>query len=605
MVYPASELMATYRITGPDGAIYDVTAPDNASQADVLSYAKQNYSKQPPSNLAPLTADPTDGMSGLDKFRAGAGKAFADLGRGVGQMVGLTDRQDVAESRRLDAPLMNTGAGLGGNIAGNVAALLPTAMIPGANTYTGAAAIGAATGALQPSTSTGETLRNTALGGFAAPATLGAVRGGQALYQGARGLVEPLTQAGQERIAADVLRRSATDPARAAQMAAQGRELVPSSRPTLGQVAQDPGLAQLERTILNNPEYAGALQQRMGDQKLARLSAIKDVAGRGDYYDDIVKGRSIFAAEDYSKALNQGVDPQMAKAMAPQIQSLMERPSIQAAQKDAIRLAKENGVALTDTNSLQGLDWVKKALDNKISMAASPGSSIGKEDLRALVQTKNDLMATLEQIAPAYKEANQNYAAMSRQINSSEVAQSLLDKLNKPGSRYMQPGTAREMGDAYSDALAKSFDSVKKATGMEKDITQVMSKQDIQALENVARDLGRKSFAQEAGKATGSNTAQNLASQNMLRRMLGPTGLPESWAESTMLQSLLSPVQMGSKLTGADKKIMDRIAMSLLDPMDGVGLLSSPRSIPNVGLLGAPESQRYLPALGLLGVTQR
>lgn len=596
--------MATYRITGPDGATYEVTAPDNASQAEVLSFAQKNYA-QKESSLPPLTADPTDGMSGMDKFRAGAGKAFADLGRGVGQMVGLVDRQDVAESRKRDAALMNTGAGMGGNIAGNVAALLPTAMIPGANTYTGAALIGAGTGLMQPSTSTSETLGNVALGGTLAPATLGAVRGGQALYQGGKGLIEPLTKAGQERIAADVLRRSATNPQQAAQLASQAKPLVPGSQPTLAQVAQDPGLAQLERTILNNPEYAPALQQRLGAQKVARLNAIKDIAGRGDHYDEIEAGRRLFAAQDYAEAMKAGVDPKMAKAMAPQIQSLMERPSIQAAQKDAVRLAKESGVELSDTTSLQGLDWIKKALDNKISTAAQPGSSIGKEDLRALVQTKSDLMKTLEQIAPGYKQANDNYAAMSGQINSMDVARGLLDKLNKPGSRYMQPGTAKEMGDAYSDALAKSFDSVKKATGMDKDITQVMSKQDIQALENVARDLGRKSFAQEAGKATGSNTAQNLASQNMLRRMLGPTGLPETWAESTMLQSLLSPVQMGSKLSGADRKILDRIASGLLDPMDGIGLLSAPQTIPNVGLLGAPSSQRYLPAMGLLGVTQR
>jgi hypothetical protein len=596
--------MATYRITGPDGGTYEVTAPDGASQADVLAYAQKNYAKKEPS-LPPLTADPTDGMSGTERFLAGAGKAFADLGRGAGQWVGAVDRKDVAESRKRDAALMNTGAGMGGNIAGNVAALLPTAMIPGANTYTGAAAIGAVTGALQPSVSTAETAGNIGLGGVVAPATLGAVRGAQALYQGGKGLVEPLTKAGQERIAADVLRRSATNPQQAMQMAGQAKPLVTGSQPTLAQVAQDPGLAQLERTILNNPEYAGALQQRLGDQKVARLSAIKDIAGRGDHYDEIEAGRRLFANQDYAEAMKAGVDPKMAKAMAPQIQSLMERPSIQAAQKDAVRLAKESGVELSDTTSLQGLDWIKKALDNKISMATQPGSSIGKEDLRALVQTKNDLMKTLEQIAPAYKQANDNYAAMSGQLNSMDVARGLLDKLNKPGSRYMQPGTAREMGDAYSDALAKSFDSVKKATGMDKDITQVMSKQDIKVLENVARDLGRKSFAQEAGKATGSNTAQNLASQNMLRRMLGPTGLPETWAESTMLQSLLSPVQMGSKLSGADKKIMDRIAQGLLDPMEGIGLLSSPQTIPNVGLLGAPSSQRYLPALGLLGVTQR
>lgn len=551
--------------------------------------------------------DPTEGMNEGEKFRSGMGKAFTDLARGAGQYVGLVDRADVAESRKLDSPLMKTGAGLSGNIAGNVAALLPTAMIPGANTYTGAATIGAISGALQPSTSTGETLTNTALGGVIAPATLGVVRGGQALYQAGKGLAEPFTKAGQDRLAAEVLRRSATDPAKAAQMAAQARQLVPGSENTLAQVAQDPGLAQLERTLLNNPEAAAPFQQRFGAQRMARLDAVKDIAGRGDHYDEIKAGRALFANEDYSKALSQGVDKNMAKALQPQIQSLMERPSILSAQKDAIRLAKESGETLTDFGSVKGLDWLKKALDNKISMAAAPNSSIGKADLQALVQTKSDLMKTLEQIAPAYKEANQNFAAMSEQVNGMDVARTLLDKLNKPGSRYMQPGTAREMGDAYSTELAKSFDTVKKATGLNKDITQVMPAKDIASLENVARDLGRKSFSETAGGAKGSPTAQNLTSQNMLRRILGPTGLPETWAESNLLQGLLSPVQIGSKLSGADKKIMERIAQGLLDPADGIGLLSQPAAIRSVGLLGAPTTQRYLPALslGLLGASSQ
>lgn len=114
---------------------------------------------------APISADPTEGMSGLDKFRAGMGKAFYDLGRGAGQMVGLVSRDDVAESRRLDAPLMDTGAGVAGNITGNVAAFAPTALIPGANTVTGAGLAGAGMGLLAPSTSTKETVTNVLLGG--------------------------------------------------------------------------------------------------------------------------------------------------------------------------------------------------------------------------------------------------------------------------------------------------------------------------------------------------------------------------------------------------------------------------------------------------------
>jgi hypothetical protein len=108
--------------------------------------------------------DVTGGMSGLDKFRAGMGKAFYDLTRGAGQLVGAVSREDVAESRRLDAPLMDTGAGVAGNLVGNVAPLALTAAIPGANTVVGAGIVGAGAGLLQPSTSTRETLTNVGLG---------------------------------------------------------------------------------------------------------------------------------------------------------------------------------------------------------------------------------------------------------------------------------------------------------------------------------------------------------------------------------------------------------------------------------------------------------
>lgn len=111
---------------------------------------------------------------------AGAGKALYDIGRGAGQFLrsgiekasprlaaasGLPTQADIDEARALDAPLMATGAGMGGNFAGNVAATVPAMFVPGANTYVGATTLGALMGASQP-VATGESrLLNTALGG--------------------------------------------------------------------------------------------------------------------------------------------------------------------------------------------------------------------------------------------------------------------------------------------------------------------------------------------------------------------------------------------------------------------------------------------------------
>lgn len=142
-----------------------LVAADKAGDVTAAKALAAEITRVRTPKLEPLTANPTDGMSGLDKFRAGIGKAFADTARGAGQLVGVVDRDDVAESRKLDSALMNTKAGVAGNLAGNVALIAPTAAIPGAATIPGAAAIGAGVGLLQPSTSTGETLTNVVAGG--------------------------------------------------------------------------------------------------------------------------------------------------------------------------------------------------------------------------------------------------------------------------------------------------------------------------------------------------------------------------------------------------------------------------------------------------------
>ena len=161
--------MAKFTITSPDGQKFTVNAPDGATQEQVMQFARAQFNQGPKETDASKASwdrmtDPTSGMSGSDKFFAGAGKAITDIARGAGQFVGLVNRGDVAESRKLDAPLMNSGAGTAGNVAGNVAALASTARIPGVNTIAGGAAVGSLMGLLQPSTSTGETVGNLALG---------------------------------------------------------------------------------------------------------------------------------------------------------------------------------------------------------------------------------------------------------------------------------------------------------------------------------------------------------------------------------------------------------------------------------------------------------
>lgn len=97
--------------------------------------------------------DPTAGMSHTEKALVGYGKAASDIWRAIKQRTGIGDQdalqKEIDESKRLDAPLMATGAGLAGNIAGNVAlTAVPGAGVVRAVGMAAPAAIGAARAAM-------------------------------------------------------------------------------------------------------------------------------------------------------------------------------------------------------------------------------------------------------------------------------------------------------------------------------------------------------------------------------------------------------------------------------------------------------------------------
>lgn len=535
---------------------------------------------------------PTVGMSTFERVAAGVGKSIYDTARGLGQVVGLTSRDDVREARARDQALSDTTAGKVGEIGGNIAQMIPLAFVPGAGTVKGAAIIGGLTGAAQQSESTGETLQNMALGGAAGGGSILAGRGLASGYQALTGALRPMTKAGQRQIAAELLQTSATNPQAAARKLARARELVPGSAPTVGQSADDAGLAQLERTLFNKPETAGPLNARYAQQLAARQKAIGDVAGTPQFRADIEEGRRIFAAEDYGNAMKAGIDPDMAKALQPQIDSLMRRPSMQEAQATARRLAADNDIALTDFGSLEGMDWLKKALDNQISKAAQPGSSIGKAELRSLMQTKDDLMKTLEQIAPGYKAANDNFAAMSKQVNAQDVAADLQGKLFKD----LQWGGNKQTAATYRNALSDALESIQRQTGQNRALADVMPTRDVNALESIARDLVRQEAGQNLGRAVGSPTMQNMLGQNLMERIVGPLGAPKGMAQNALMQTLSRPY--GFVARAAEPSINDLLAEAMVNPALARQLLQQAAQPSAVGRI-ANSAERYLPVPAL------
>lgn len=68
--------MAKYRITGPDGGTYEITAPDDASEADVLAYAQRNagMTKAPEVEALASTPPPVSARQAEDQSMAALGK---------------------------------------------------------------------------------------------------------------------------------------------------------------------------------------------------------------------------------------------------------------------------------------------------------------------------------------------------------------------------------------------------------------------------------------------------------------------------------------------------------------------------------------------------
>lgn len=155
--------MPVYEISIPGRGTYQVESPNPLSDAAAYRAAMGQADME-------RMADPTAGMGAGERFAAGAGKAVADIWRGAKQIAGTESQAEVDEAKRRDAPLMRTGAGAAGNIAGGAALFAPTAFVPGANTYTGAALAGAAMGALQPTAEGESRLANTAFGAGAGTA---------------------------------------------------------------------------------------------------------------------------------------------------------------------------------------------------------------------------------------------------------------------------------------------------------------------------------------------------------------------------------------------------------------------------------------------------
>lgn len=511
--------------------------------------------------------DPTKDMDTTDRLRAGIGSGMTSVLRAVGggslaqKLLGLP--ADASEAAKLDAPLDNTTAGKVGNVIGKAApALLAVPFTPAG--LAGAVGAGAVTGGALTEGDLGDRAMG-ALGGGAGGALGAAV---PVVYQAGKGLVkglvEPLTQGGRQRIAGRAIQRFATDPAALA--GASGGPSVTGAVPTLAEATKDTGLATLQRAVgTMDPDAAAMFAARQQANNAARLQTLEGIASQGD---PARAARSAAASKAYGAAEAAGIDPAAAQAMQPQIAALMARPSIKAAQADAKALAAERGIQLSDDTSVQGLQFLKQALDDQIAKA-TPGSN----QARALAATAKDLNSTLEQLSPGYTAANREFAANSVPVNQADVARRLVDKTT--GAIRDFSGNQPLQASKFSGALNDEGKLLQQATDQRryKELSDLMSPDQMSKIGGVRDELETLANLSNAANGPGSQTAKMLSSQNLLRQIAGPIGLPEGFVSGAVSEGLQRLPSFALK--SFDARIQKELAEALLDPAKALQFLAN------------------------------
>lgn len=361
----------------------------------------------PTAQADPNSSSPVSSEIGafLQNAAAGYGKTLTEFGRGAGQYLGLVSRQDIEEARQRDAPLNATAGGKFGQLASGVINTLPALAIPGANTVVGAGVIGAGLGALQPSVSTPETLRNIATGGV-----LGA---------GGQGVANAVAKGATAIIAA----RTAKADALASQNEVRDATL---------RASQEPGYV-VPPTVSNPSMSNTVLESASGRYATKQAAQVKN---------QVVTNR--LAAADLNLPANQPLTPQA-------LQNVRE----QAGQ--VYQQVKGTGTIQTDAPYLKDLTSITNASDEVAK--AFPGATTPAADkidalVHSLSQDTFSAAQAVEYTKRLRQQAAANFKLAGRSANPEDLA---LAQAQSQGAEALEEMVGRHLSSIGKPDLLQQF----------------------------------------------------------------------------------------------------------------------------------------------------
>lgn len=289
---------------------------------------------------------------------------------GVDQMV--RDREAQYQADRAAAGRTGLDAG---RLAGGVAATLPAAMIPGAATIGGSAAIGAGMGALQPVTAGEfwvEKMKQAGLGAAAGGA-------GGAISQGISRILSPQTGAAQRMLMAEGVELT---PGQVAGGLSKRFEDAATSVPIMGgkvAQAQQRAVESFNRAAINRG--LGEIGEKLPDGMVGREAI--EYAGKkiGDAYDPLLARMTLRADQQFiadSTALAQNAQAALAPDRAQQLANILQT---------------KLGRHMSGQGTMTGQKF--KLADSELGRLARQFSSSADADQRMLGETIRDMQSVM------------------------------------------------------------------------------------------------------------------------------------------------------------------------------------------------------------------
>lgn len=389
------------------------------------------------------------------------------------------------------------------------------------------------------------TAKGTILGGIAG-GTIPAVSGA---YGAVKDAVAPFTQSGRENIVAQTLLRQAQNPENLQKTAEQ---FIPNSTPTLGQQTGDYGLLSLERGLKNQkPEL---FAQRLSENNAARQQSLGNIAGTPEDIIQQTKARNVIGDRLRDEAFSNS-KPVNTEQVNSVVKTIYESPvGKREAVRNSLDWVKSRLRGITDPQELYSVRQdIADAMLGKFDQD-KPALRLAKKQL---FEVRNALDDAIETGAPGYKNYLSKFREDSKPINQMETLQEIQGRI---GLSSPDPRTGYDL--ISQPKMSQVFDKQKD------NLVKNLSPTQFRTLENIVKDLDRESATNNPlVRASGSDTAQNLTTRNLVSNLVG-----NKIADSSLAATVLRPLSFAYKIP--EEKVQDLLVQSLLDPEMAKQLLS-------------------------------